>query len=590
MRDLADLRRRATELGVETGYWDVDGQHHDTPERTLRHVVDVLEDDLDRTAAPVPPVIVIGGPASAGCELPVGGATFADLTLADGTTVRLPAHGGRVDVVSDLPFGCHDLRIGDATATLVVAPPTMPHDIDLDGRAGLFVPAYALWTHADPLPSFAHLADLAARLPELGLDVLSTLPLYAAFLDDPFDPSPYSPMSRLHWNEVYLDDASLPTADRPPLDRLVDWPTLGRRRRRQLLAAAADVDRATGAALDEHVRTHPDVADYARFRTARPDTVDAAHPAELVQRSHVLAQYLATRQLAAIEGPGRADLALDLPIGGHPAGYETWAHPELFASGMTVGAPPDALFDGGQDWGFPPPLPGAGRRSGHVLWRRLVARAGEHASVLRIDHVMGVQRLWWVPAGAGPQDGTYVRYPRDELLAVIAAEAAATNTTIVGEDLGTVPPEILEALADWDALGLYEEQFHLDQDHLEPIPARAFAGARTHDMPAFAAAMAALEPASVERYRRLLGAALGREVPSGIPALFDALLERLSASAACVVLADLDDLLGGLEPHNVPGRILPTTWRRRLAAPISDMLCADVRRRAQLLGRRTPRP
>ena len=106
---------------------------------------------------------------------------------------------------------------------------------------------------------------------------------------------------------------------------------------------------------------------------------------------------------------------------------------------MTVGAPPDALFDGGQDWGFPPPLPGAGRRSGHLLWRRLVARAGEHASVLRIDHVMGVQRLWWVPAGAGPQDGTYVRYPRDELLAVIAAEAAATNTTIVGEDLGTVP-------------------------------------------------------------------------------------------------------------------------------------------------------
>ncbi len=590
MRDLATLRQRAGELGVETGYRDVDGRHHDTPEPTLRQVVEMLEDDLDRTSRSVPPVIVIGGPSAADHELRVGTAPFADLTLADATTLRLPAHDGRVDVAPDVPVGCHDLRIGDDAATLVIAPPTMPRAADLDGRAGLFVPAYALWTDADPLPSFGHLADLAARLPDLGLDVLSTLPLYAAFLDDPFDPSPYSPMSRLHWNEVYLDDASLPAAARPPADRLVDWPTLGRRRRRQLLAAAADLDRATDAALDEHVRTHPDVADYARFRSARPDTVDAAYPADLVQRSHVLAQYLASRQLAAIEGPERAALALDLPIGGHPAGFETWAHAELFTSGMTVGAPPDALFAGGQDWGFPPPLPGAGRRSGHLLWRRLVARAGEHASVLRIDHVMGVQRLWWVPAGAGPQDGTYVRYPRDELLAVIAAEAAATNTTIVGEDLGTVPPEIRAALADWDALGLYEEQFHLDQDQLEPIPARSFAGARTHDMPPFAAAMAAAEPAAVERYRQLLGAALGRQVPAGIPALFDALLERLSASAAYVVLADLDDLLGGVEPHNVPGRILPTTWRRRLAAPISDMLCADVRRRAQLLGRRTPRP
>ena len=202
---------------------------------------------------------------------------------------------------------------------------------------------------------------------------------------------------------------SLPTADRPPLDRLVDWPTLGRRRRRQLLAAAADLDRATRAALDEHVRPHPDVADYARFRPARPDTIDAAHPAELVQRSHVLAQYLATRQLAAIEGPGARRLALDLPIGGHPAGYETWAHPELFASGMTVGAPPDAVLrraarTGGSRRRCRVPAGAAGTSCGGGSW----PAPASTPPILRIDHVMGVQRLWWVPAGAGAA-GRHVR-------------------------------------------------------------------------------------------------------------------------------------------------------------------------------------
>jgi 4-alpha-glucanotransferase len=371
------------------------------------------------------------------------------------------------------------------------------------------------------------------------------------------------------------------------MGHLVDWRALARRRRTQLLAAAGELDAAAVAALEAHVRTHPDVAAWARFRVARPDPIDADHPAALVERSHVLAQQLAAAELAAIEGPGRAALALDLPIGSHPAGFETWAHPELFAAGMTVGAPPDALFEGGQDWGFPPQLPGAGRRGGHRLWRQLVARAGEHASVLRVDHVMAVHRLWWIPAGAAPTEGAYVRYPRDELLAVIAAEAAASATTIVGEDLGTVPPEVRAALVEWDALGMYEELFHL-HDALAPIPPRSVAGARTHDMPPFASTIAAADPDLVQRYRLLLAAALHRDVPPSTPGLLDALLERLAGSPAYLVLADLDDLLGGVEPHNVPGKVLPTTWRRRLTAPISDMLGADVRRRAHLLGDRTP--
>ncbi len=514
--------------------------------------------------------------------------------LADNSELTVPVERGRAVLPPDLPIGCHELRAsrtaGDETATLVVAPTTMPRDARFAGRAGLFVPAYALWERASPLPSFSHLAALAARLPGLGIDVLSTLPLYAAFLDDPFDPSPYAPMSRLHWNEVYIDDASLPvelpTVDPPPFDELIDWRTLARRRRHQLLDAARDLDPYVQTGIDRFVATRPDVVDFARFRVERPDPIDASHPPELVRSSHVLAQYLANRQLASIEGPGRAALALDLPIGSHPAGYETWAHGDLFASGITVGAPPDEFFADGQDWGFPPQLPAAGRRSGHALWQQLVARAGEHASILRIDHVMGVQRLWWIPDGCPASEGAYVRYAREELLAVIAAQAAATATTIIGEDLGTVPEEVVDALARWDVLGMFEEQFRLRQPQLDPIPARSVAGVRTHDMPAFRAAFEGDPTGGVRHYPALVAEAVGHPVGDRPGDVLDAILERLAASDAYLVMVDFDDLIGEVAPHNVPGQVLATTWRRRLREPMSAMLSDDVRRRLKMLSSR----
>lgn len=576
------LRRRAGELGVETSYEDVDHQHHVTPVETLRRVVEVLESDVAPDGCSAPPVVVVTAGATGSIDV----AGPAQVELTDGTVVELPvAGGGRPTVAPGLPVGCHRVIGADGTTTtLVVAPARMPRAAGLAGRAAMFVPAYALWERGSALPSFGHLGALAARLPDLGVDVLATLPLYAAFLDDPFDPSPYSPVSRLHWNEAYLDDSSVAAAPVPPFERLVDWRLVGRRRREQLLEAATDLDPYVQHGMERFAAGRPDVGEYARFRTERRDPVDAGRPAELVARSHVLAQYLAHRQLAAVEGSNRAALALDLPVGSHPQGYETWAHPELFAPGMSVGAPPDELFAGGQDWGFPPQLPGAGRRSGHDLWRRVVARAGEHCSVLRIDHVMAVHRLWWVPEGMSPTEGTYVRYPREELLAVIAAQAAASLTTVVGEDLGTVPDAIVEAMARWDALGMDEEQFRLGADRLDPIPARSMAGVRTHDMPAFAAAY--VDAPTAERYRHLLERCVGHAVGDSGAAVFDGVLERLASSAAYLVVADLDDLLGEVLPHNVPGSVQPTSWRRRTDLPMSAMLTDDVRRRLTLLRTR----
>ena len=582
--DLDRLRHRATQLGVETSYRDNEGHHYDADPEALARVVDLLEDDDGRTGPRRVPCVITDSPE----RVHVGpDVDDAHLVLADGTAVGLDVSDEHISW-EPLPLGSHHLALTgrgvDEHATVVAAPHRMVRSAALAGRAGLFAPAYALWERDNPLPSFAHLTELTRQLATHDTAVLVTLPLYAGFLDEPFDPSPYSPVSRLHWNEVYLDDASLPAAPHDEIGELVDWRHLARRRRGQLLEAAAAIDGALARRISTWIADRPDVADYARFRaTVTPDPTDAGHDPGVVARSHELAQFLADEQLRRIEADGSAAMALDLPIGSHPSGYETWAHPDLFAPDMAVGAPPDMMFSGGQNWGFPPQMPGAAQRSGYDLWRRVVARAGEYASMLRIDHILGVNRLWWVPDGMEATRGVYVRYPRHEMMAVIAAEGARTNTTIVGEDLGTVPAEILDLLDRWNVIGLYEEQMHMFDHDLHEIPERSVAGMRTHDMPAFAAlaAMHDLDP-----YRQRLKQSLGRPVPDD--GVLDASLARLAGSAAYLVLADLDDLVGQTAAHNEPGRVLPTTWRRRLAEPTSATLARDDVR--GLLATLTNRP
>lgn len=565
------LRERAHELAVETFYWDNEGHRHECNMEALARVVEVVEADYSRSAGRRTPPVVVGSPE----RVYSGGCREAHLLLADGTAADLAVEGDEVVIGAPLPIGSHRLAMAgpdfEESATIVVAPARMPTAARMAGGAALFAPTYALWSDDDPLPSYRHLTDVVHRLPELGVDAFLTLPLYAGFLDEPFDASPYAPASRLHWNEVYLDDGSLPAAAHPEFGELIDWRALARRRRGQLLDAAAALDDAPALAarVEQWANDRPDVVAYARFRASvAPDPADAGHPTARVERSHRLAQYLAHEQLSAVESAGSATFALDLPIGSHPSGYETWAFPDLWAPGMAVGAPPDALFSEGQNWGFPPQLPGEAERTGFALWRQLVAQCGQYASMLRIDHILGVHRLWWVPDGMSARDGIYVRYPRHALASVIAAEAHLTATTVVGEDLGTVPQEIIDLLDEWDLLGMYAEQLHSSGD-LPEIPARTVAGIRTHDMPAFAAQATG---DGAEPYRRQLQAQLGRPVPATAGGMLEAVLTRLAESAAYMVVADIDDLIGETRPHNVPGKILPGTWRRRFAQPAAATL------------------
>ncbi len=579
------LRQRAEELGVQVTYHDVGGHLHQAETATLEHLVAVLEADSASVATTtrVAPALHL---ATAG-DVPVRSRVVdASITVEGSPHDVVVRRGDEIDSIElplDLPFGCHLLEFnaaaGPGETIVVVAPPTMPRAERFQGSGSLFVPTYALWERKHPLPSFRHLHAVARQAHSSGIKAVSTLPLYATYLDDPFDPSPYSPVSRLHWNEVYLDDDDLPTAPVPPMGEIIDWKVLAERRRHQLVDAVANLSPEVQAELTAFAAAHPDVGAYARFRAGR----DAAGD-ETVEQSHLFAQWLADRQLAAIrDDPGAAALALDLPIGSNPAGYEVWADPSMFATDMSVGAPPDAFFADGQNWGFPPPLPAAMHASGHRLWRRLIERVGTHADILRIDHAMAVHRLWWVPEGFSATQGAYVRYPRDEILAVIAATAAAADVTIVGENLGTVPAEVSDAFDRWDVLGMYEEQFHLDDDPLPHIPARTVAGIRTHDMEPIAELVATSDTAA---YRARLGRAHGVDIADRWDDVVDNMLTRLSWSDTYQVSADLDDLLGERRPHNLPGRVGPELWARRLDLPTSETLAdPDVQRRLRVLSR-----
>jgi 4-alpha-glucanotransferase len=584
------LRSRAEELGILTSYHDVNGELHHADEATVAHVVAVLE--ADRAAATS--TTRITAPlhrAGAGPIVLDGRVTHASLTVEGrpiDVTVRHGDDHDTIDLPAELPWGCHLLEFesdrGPGESVIIVAPATMPRNERFAQTGGLFAPAYALWEHQRPLPSFAHLHDLARAAKANGVAVVSTLPLYATYLDEPFDPSPYAPVSRLHWNEVYLDDTGLPPAPVPPIGDIIDWRALAARRRYQLVAAVDTLHSQMQDELTAFAAAHPDVGAYARFRAGRDAGGDL-----VVEQSHLLAQYLADQQLAAIRSdPDAAALALDLPIGSHPEGYEVWADPSMFAPQMSVGAPPDSFFSDGQNWGFPPPMPAAMHASGHRLWRQLIERVGRHADILRIDHAMAVHRLWWVPDGLSATQGVYVTYPRDEILAVIAASAAAAGVTIVGEDLGTVPEEVSEAFDRWDVLGMYEEQFHLDDERLTHIPSRSVAGIRTHDMEPIAELVATSDTSA---YRRRLGDAHGCEVADRWDDVVDQMLVRLAWSDAYLVIADLDDLLGERRPHNLPGRVGPELWSRRLDRPTSETLDAtDIRQRLATLARRRDEP
>jgi 4-alpha-glucanotransferase len=296
---------------------------------------------------------------------------------------------------------------------------------------------------------------------------------------------------------------------------------------------------------------HPRRSDVAAFAAARNDRV----------RFHAWLQWCISRQLARAAEP--LIVMQDLPIGFDPGGADAWCWQDLLANGVSVGAPPDEFNSAGQDWGLPPFVPWKLRAAGYRPFVETVRAAMASGRGLRIDHVMGLFRLWWVPRGASPRDGAYVRYPADDLLDIVALESHRARAVVVGEDLGTVEAGVRETLGERNILS-YRVLWFEDADPAT-WPPRSMAAVTTHDLPTVvgmwtgsdldAQRAAGLEPnddGTAEIHARLATATgLGSDAP------VDAVVEevhRLLARAPSVLLtATLDDVAAEAERPNIPG-------------------------------------
>jgi 4-alpha-glucanotransferase len=370
----------------------------------------------------------------------------------------------------------------------------------------------------------------------------------------------------------------------------------------QLLRCLLDKDSERRAKFERFVASHALAQDYAAFRATaerqrvtwqdwpesnrdgmlRPDDYD-----EAARQYHLYVQWLADEQLRGLSEKthrGGPALYLDFPLGVNRDGYDVWRERDAFALGASGGAPPDGFFTRGQDWGFPPLHPEGLRGQGYRYYIHCLRHHLRYAKMLRIDHVMGLHRSYWVPAGFAATEGVYVRYPAEEFYAVLNLESHRHKAQIIGENLGTVPPHINAAMARHGIRGMYVSQFGVrpdPQDAVEKPPRRAVASLNTHDTATFAGFIHGLDiddrvvlglltdPDSVAEhgYRAaqrnalatyLLAAEHGKGAEAAPEALLQAWLFALSRSDAEYLLVNLEDLWLEALPQNVPG-----TWDER---------------------------
>ena len=552
----------------------------------------------------------------------------AEVLLEDGAVVRT---GGRLP--PDLPLGYHELRPRDdrAPRRLVVAPARchLPEGLRAWGWA---IQLYALrsrgsWGIGD-LADLRQLAEWSASA--LGAGAVLLNPLHAPLPFVPQESSPYFPSSRRFRNPLYLRVEEAPGAAEAGLD-LPQQAALGRALTAERRIDRDAVFRLKMAALDGlWARAAGGTAGFARYRVREGRALEEfatfcalaerhgagwrrwpaehRHPASAAVGRfasehagrvafHAWLQWLLDEQLARAGQALR--LVTDLAIGFDGQGADAWAWQDVLAQGVTVGAPPDDFALEGQDWGLPPFVPHRLRAADYRPFVETVRAGLRHAGGMRVDHVMGLFRLYWVPGGATARDGAYVRYPTEDLLAILALESERAGALVIGEDLGTVEPGVRERLHAERILSTRVLWF--EPGPPAGYPALSLAAVTTHDLPTVRgiwtgsdleeqrAAGVTPNTGATEalrvRLQELTGLARGAE-PAAVAL---AVHRRLAEAPSVVIAATLEDALEVAERPNLPG----TTGDRRanwsLALPDSlETIQADPRPRAlaRILARR----
>jgi len=679
MTDRDDMAREMAELaGIRLGYRDAFGRTVETPIESVRRLLAAIgfpsesdsetEDSIARLRAwrdrPVPHVVVVE--SSKASEFPSHSpdAGWA-VEQEDGETVEGRAgQDGRI-AFPPLAAGYHRLTLRDAAgewdATVIAAPPRCWKPAGRKQRWGLSGAVYGLRAEADfGIGDFGGVGAIAEAAAARGASFIGLSPLHALFPIDRGRISPYSPSSRLFVDPIYIDPTQVPgfgpsLVDLRPLDidagqdahRFVNY------------TAAWAAKRPIFESIWRNFAESGDAAAFAAFRSERGEALElhalfdalteidpigrpgggVPCPSDAGERRRLLAahgervsfyawlQWIADRQLDRAASRARAagmeiGLLADLAVGASPDGSELWSGADRFLSALSIGAPPDLLAPQGQQWGLRTFSPFDLERTGMKAFRDLAAATMRHCGAVRIDHVFQLRRLFLVPEGLAASEGAYLRYPTEAMLAVLRVESHRAGCMVVGEDLGTKPPDFPETLHSSGVLGyrvIYFER-NADNDFLAPdaYDPETMAVINTHDLATFGGwwrgqdiadrlkygvvdpDRAEIAVAERELDRERLVALLAREgliAPGEIPAAAptEAVVRLLARCRSELVGLSLDDVAGEMDQQNVPGVTDgPPNWRRRLPQTVAELAQAggplDRFARAMAAeGRGTPR-
>jgi 4-alpha-glucanotransferase len=627
-----DLLTKAAELGIQTEFFDGQGRRHVTDAAALKIIIDAMPVRTPHRFLSSPIVTRLG--RNTRTEL-TDAATFPlqwKITLESKVVAEGTAHGRSVDWPADLPVGSYRLHLMDASqfseqAPFIVAPPKAFHG-DFDRSWILAVQLYSVrsarnWGMGD----FTDLAQLIELAAGLGAGGIGLNPLHVLFDDRPSDCSPYSPNSRLFLNALYIDVEKLPefspkmlADDDDILLRLrqsdvVDYATLAELKWRALRSAfkafkAGAKPRRRVAFAKFRAERGAILSRFACFEVLRhrfsrpwwewpaewqqPDDAKSAALHAGPDRSEIefvkFVQWCADQQLRSCRDLAarlgmKVGLYLDVAVGVQADGFDAWQEQVAISRHLAVGAPPDPLNTAGQNWGL------AGFNAAGLEVRAfepfhdMLAASMRYAGAIRLDHVLGLKRLYLVPHGFAANNGAYVQMPFEALLAVTAQESVAHRCVVIGEDLGTVPEGFREVLAGWGIWSYLVMIFERDHhgafhgvDHYMP---NALVTINTHDLPTFAG----WRTCSDLELKRSLGIDPGETDESrkqAIAMLSDALRRHaidndnlyavahfLARTRSRLLALSLEDLLNVADQPNIPGTVDEhPNWRQRLPVAI----------------------
>lgn len=657
----ADLHRRAERAGIATEYTSFWGETLTVSAEVLSKALAAMGEQADGA---VPQPIVVEKGQAALVPLGTEGA-WRLLPENAGAAPLLQGYGAVAHLPATLAPGYYLLHTPDAERLLIVAPQRcwLPEGLQTGERWwGITAQMYALRSERNwGIGDFTDLCALARLAAARGAAFVGVSPLHALRTQHPEEASPYSPSSRLALNVLHIDATAVPdfahcaaaqalvagsafqqrlhearasatvrygevAALKEPVLALLWQDFMGRHWR-----ACTQRGQAFDAFMVEHQATlglhsryeaiqlalcasDPSVWGWPAWPQELQDPQGEAALAFARERADDVAyrywlQWLAHGQLASAAEQARSSMALglycDLAVGASDGGSETWMSPGLYARGMNVGAPPDPLSAQGQDWGLPPVNPVALTAARFVPLRQLLASVMRHAGALRMDHAMALMRLYW----NSPAGGTYVRYPLEALVAVMAIESHRHQCMVIGEDLGNVAPSMREAMAQHALLSYRPLIFERLADGAFRPPAdwqpQALAVVSTHDLPTLKGfwagddiaiqqslgwlgdsdAQVRAQLARAQDRTHLLAALDAQQLlPPGVtldaqtapemtPALAAAVHAFLARTPCQLLGVQLEDLIGQREQLNVPGTTEDRypNWRQRMAVPLEQL-------------------